>query len=296
MSKNILSFTHAMVCQLNDIGRWRTAERYSIVIRSFESFLNGRRLSLEALDAQVLLGYEMYLRARGVCPNTVSFYMRNLRAIYNRAVEQGLAPQRYPFKHVYTGIDRTVKRAVPMEVVRQIREMDLSSQPLMDWARNLFLFSFYTRGMSFVDMAFLKKSNLHNGILTYRRKKTGQLLFIKWEKPMQEIVDQYENPDSPFLLPIIRNGSVDEWKQYINASHLANNKLKKIGEALGLSAPLTMYVARHGWASIARSKNIPVSVISEALGHDSEKTTRIYLASLDNSMVDHANSMILDLL
>jgi len=132
--------------------------------------------------------------------------------------------------------------------------------------------------------------------LTYRRKKTGQSLAIKWEKPMQEIVDRYVKPESPFLLPVIRNSGVDEWRQYINASHLANNKLKKIGEELGLSAPLTMYVARHGWASIARSNHVSVSVISEALGHDSEKTTRIYLASLDNSMVDHANSMILNLL
>ena len=294
MSTNFVSFTHATICQLNEVGRWRTAERYSIVIRSFESYLNGRRLSLEALDARLLLGYEMYLRERGVCPNTVSYYMRNLRAIYNRAVDQGLTSQRYPFKPVYTGIDRTVKRAVPMSVVREIRELDLASQPLTEWARDLFLFSFYTRGMSFVDMAFLKKSDLHHGVLSYRRKKTGQRLFIKWEKPMQELIDKYPASDSPFLLPIIRNNGQDEWKQYINASHLANNKLKKIGEELGLSAPLTMYVARHGWASIAQSKNVPVSVISEALGHDSEKTTRIYLASLDSSMVDHANSLILE--
>ena len=294
MSTNLVSFTHATICQLNEIGRWRTAERYSIVIRSFESFLNGRHLSLESLDVQVLLGYEMYLKRRGVCPNTVSYYMRNLRAIYNRAVEQGLTKQRYPFKQVYTGIDRTVKRAIPMSVVRQIRGLDLSSQPFLDWARDLFLFSFYTRGMSFVDMAFLKKNNLHNGVLSYRRKKTGQLLFVKWEKPMQDIIDKYPLSGSPFLLPIIRDNGMDEWKQYINASHLVNNKLKKIGGQLGLAAPLTMYVARHGWASIARSKNVPISVISEALGHDSEKTTRIYLASLDTFLVDNANSLILE--
>ncbi len=147
--------------------------------------------------------------------------------------------------------------------------------------------------MSFVDMAFLKKKDLQNGILTYRRNKTGQQLFIKWEKPMQELIDKYDTSDTPYLLPIIRNSSVDEWHQYPNAAHRINRNLKQIGKQIGLSIPLTTYVARHAWASIAQSKNVSLSVISEALGHDSEQTTRIYLASLDTSVVDKANSLIL---
>ena len=147
--------------------------------------------------------------------------------------------------------------------------------------------------MSFIDMAFLKKKDLQNGILTYRRHKTGQQLFIKWEKPMQEIIDKYDTSQTPYLLPIIKDMDTDEWRQYKNASHLVNDKLKKLGERLGLPVPLTSYVARHAWASIAKSKNIPLSIISEAMGHDSENTTRIYLASLDTSVVDKANSLIL---
>ena len=118
--------------------------------------------------------------------------MRCLRAVYNRAVEKELVVQRNPFKHVYTGIDKTVKRAVPLKIIRQIRELDLTLTPELDYAKDLFLFSFYTRGMSFVDMAYLKKKNLQNGVLSYRRQKTGQQLFIRWEKPMQEIVDKYD--------------------------------------------------------------------------------------------------------
>lgn len=165
--------------------------------------------------------------------------------------------------------------------------------PATDYARDLFMFSFYTRGMSFVDMAYLKKKDLQNGVLAYRRQKTGQQLFIKWEKPMQEIVAKYDTTGTPYLLPIIRNMEKDARKQYKNAAHLVNAKLKKLGEQLGLGIPLTTYVARHAWASIAKSKNIPVSTISEAMGHDSETTTRIYLASLDTSVVDKANSLIL---
>ena len=169
------------------------------------------------------------------------------RSVYNRAVDKELTAQRHPFKHVYTGIDKTVKRAVPVRVIRQIREMDLSFNPSMDFARDIFMFSFYTRGMSFIDMAYLKKKNLQNGILSYRRQKTGQQLFVKWEKPMQEIIDKYDTSSSPYLLPVIKNNGKDAWRQYKNAEHLVNNKLKKIGMLLKLSIPLTTYVARHGW-------------------------------------------------
>ena len=134
----------------------------------------------------------------------------------------------------------------------------------------------------------------NRGILSYRRRKTGQLLFIKWEKCMQEIVDKYNLPQSNYLLPIIKPMSkIDERKQYLYSSHKINRNLKILGEQLGLSIPLTMYVSRHAWASIAKSKNIPISIISEGLGHDSEATTRIYLASLDTIAIDKANRIIL---
>lgn len=219
--------------------------------------------------------------------------MRNLRAIYNRAVDKELTEQRNPFKHVYTGIDKTVKRAVPLSVIRQIRDLDLNLHPAMDYARNIFMFSFYTRGMSFIDMAFLKKKDLQNGVLSYRRHKTNQQLFIKWEKPMQELIDKFDTSGTPYLLPIIKNCDNDARKQYKSDAHRVNQSLKKIGKMLGLAISLTSYVARHSWASIAKSKNIPIATISEAMGHDSENTTRIYLASLDTTVVDKANSLIL---
>ena len=110
---------------------------------------------------------------------------------------------------------------------------------------------------------------------------------------MQELIDKYDTTGSPYLLPVIKNNGKDERRQYKSEAHRINRNLKKIGEQLGLDVPLTTYVARHGWASIAKSKNIPIATISEAMGHDSEHTTRIYLASLDTSVVDKANSLIL---
>ena len=110
---------------------------------------------------------------------------------------------------------------------------------------------------------------------------------------MQEIVDKYDNSLSEHLLPIIKPKNGDERTQYQNAMYLINRKLKDIGKIVGVQVPLTMYVARHSWASVAKNKNVPISVISEGMGHDSEMTTQIYLASLDTAVVDKANKMIL---
>lgn len=290
-----LSFGRQLVEDLAGAGKTRTAENYRTALNSFERFRGaGGDILLDSVSSTLMTEYETWLKGHGICPNSTSYYMRNLRAIYNRAVEQGLTEQQRPFRHVYTGIGKTVKRAISLEYIRRIRDLELP--PALDFARDIFMFSFYTRGMSFVDIAYLKKKDLRNGILSYRRKKTSQQLLIKWEKPMQQIVDKYLCPGTPYLLPIIQDVSRDDRTQYRSAAHRINNNLKKIGHILGLPIPLTTYVARHGWASIAHSKNIPIATISEAMGHDSETTTRIYLASLDTSMVDKANSLILKLL
>lgn len=297
VNEYFVSFCENLIEQLRQIGKMRTTETYTTTLNSFKRFMHSRKrdrdIPFDNVDSNLMIEYEQYLKSQDICPNSTSYYMRNLRAMYNRAVEKELVIQRYPFKHVYTGIDKTIKRAVPAKIIRQIRDMDLSHDSSLEYARDLFMFSFYTRGMSFIDMAYLKKSNLQNGFLSYRRKKTNQQLLIKWEKPMQEIIDKYDTFDTPYLLSVIRNNGVDEWHQYQNAAHRINRNLKQIGKQIGLDIPLTTYVARHAWASIAQSKNIALSVISEALGHDSEQTTQIYLSSLDTSVVDKANNLIL---
>ena len=292
---SLCGFIYGIIAQLKRLGRVRTSETYLATLRSFMTFREGKDIPLEGITSDLMLLYEAWLKARDVRINTISFYMRILRAVYNRAVEKSLVPQSNPFRHVYTGIDKTVKRAVPVKVVKALKDMDLSLKPKLEFARDLFLFSFYTRGMSFVDMAFLKKTDLQQGVLTYRRRKTGQQLTIRWEKCMEDIVGRYRTEETEYLLPIITCQN-DERRQYTNALHLENNRLKKLSEALGLQRPLTMYVARHSWASTAKAKNVPLSVISEGMGHDSEATTQVYLASLETSVVDEVNKMILSLL
>ena len=292
--QSFFRFMEGVIVRLKLLNKERTAENYAATLKSFMRFREDSDVLLDEFSSDLMMEYEAYMKAQDITMNTVSFYMRILRAVYNRAVEKGLTEQRNPFRHVYTGIDKTVKRAIPLKAIKQIKELDLSMNPSLEFARDMFLFSFYTRGMSFIDMAYLKKSDLKNGILTYRRRKTGQQLTIKWEKCMEEIVTKYEDRSATqYMLPIITSPFANERVQYRNALYRVNTALKEVARLVNISIPLTMYCARHGWANIAKSKNIPLSVISEGMGHDSEETTRIYLASLDTSVVDRANSLIL---
>ena len=291
--QSFFNFMQGIIARLKQMGKIRTAENYSCTLKSFMQFRGDRDILLSEIDSDLMQLYEAYLHGKGAVRNTSSFYMRILRAVYNRALEKELMEQRNPFRHVYTGVDKTVKRAVPLSAIKRMKNLDLSLQPNLEFARDMFLFSFYTRGMSFIDMAHLKKKDLQNGFLSYRRRKTGQQLVIKWEKCMQEIVNKCHTWDrNPYLLPIL-NFPNESRKQYKYAQSRINVHLKEIANMIGVSIPLSMYVARHSWASIAKSKNIPISVISEGMGHDSELTTQIYLASLDNTIVDNANAQIL---
>lgn len=291
--ESVFSFMHQRISKLQQQKKMRTSEGYSSTMNSFVQFRKDEDLSFDAFDSELMEMYEAYLIERGLVKNSTSYYMRIWRTVYNLAVERGYTIDKKPFKHVYTGIDRTVKRAIPFKTIKMIKDLDLTFEPKLDLARDIFLFSFYTRGMSFIDMAYLKKSNLQNGMLTYYRKKTRQKLSILWEALMQEIVEKYADDTSEFLLPILQRNGMDERKQYKLKTKQIGRSLSKIAERIELKVPLTLYVARHSWASIAQEKNIPTDVIREGLGHDDEKTTHIYLASIYTSQIDKANQRIL---
>ena len=292
----LFNFIENLIVKLQKNGQVRTSETYNCTLNSFRRFRRGNDLYFVELDNDLLMSYEYFLKSEGLSMNTISFYMRRLRAIYNRAVEEGLTEQIDLFKKVYTSSEKTIKRAIPLKSIKRLKALDLSYSTAKAFARDMFLFSFYTRGMSFVDIAYLQKKDLKNGVLNYRRKKTGQLLYVRWEPCMQEIIERYvPESNSTYLLNIIKDNTNDARKQYLNALTLINRSLKSIGKLIGLDKPLSMYVARHSWASIAKTEGISLSVISESMGHDSESTTQIYLASLDSSVIDKANQKIIKL-
>ncbi len=290
---SVFNFIHAQVRHKMRLGKVRSGETYQSTLNSFMRFRRGVDLAFDMMDSELMELYEAELRNRGVSRNTSSFYMRILRTNYRLAVEKGLTQDRRPFKHVYCGIDKTVKRSISLAGIKRIKDLDLSQKPSLDFARDMFIFSFCTRGMSFVDMAYLKKKDLRNGYLTYRRKKTGQLLTIEWTKQMQAILNKHKPNPSQYLLPIITREDGSERRQYQNHMRRINRQLKDIAAMVMPAVPLSMYYSRHSWATIARRKDIPLSVISEGLGHDSEMTTQIYLDSIKSSEVDKANRKIL---
>lgn len=294
-TKRILTadYFEARIAALERAERFSTSRNYRYTWDSFRHFLQGEPLRMDQFSTDLIARYNRYLTKNGLLRNTISFYNRVLRALYNRAVREGYARQCHPFSEVYTGVDTTRKRALSAEILQRIAALDLPDSGLA-LSRDLFLFSFQTRGMSFVDIAYLTGKNLKNNTIRYSRRKTGQLVTVRVEPWMQVILDRWgEKAVRPYLLPIIQSNEPKKaYAQYTAALCAHNRNLRRIGEMVGLEYPLTSYSARHSWATVARDAQVAISVISSGLGHTSERTTRIYLTQLDSAVIDQANRRV----
>ena len=294
-SQSVFAFFRQQIAKKEQMQCIGTKNNYVSAAARFMEFRDHEDLAFSQMTSDMMEMYQSWLWNRGIRQNTVAFYLRTLRTLYNKAVEAGQAPSNDIFSHIQTTNARTCKRAISVNDIRKIEKLNLSRGSSLDKARDLFLLSFYLRGMAFVDMAFLKKSDLKCGMISYNRRKTHQNLNIEWIKPMQTIVDKYaeQTKDSLYLLPILTGKESSPYTAYRKMEHNTNYNLKRIGEMIGLKIPLTTYVARHTWASIALHMNIPVATISEGMGHNSFKTTQIYLQSLDMATINEANKKII---
>lgn len=292
---SITDFFTQQIQKLKNDNRRGTARNYSKTLKSLKAFMKNTDSTFNIVTEQFVESYNTFLIQRGVVQNTISFYMRIFRSVYNKAVTQKIIEQTFPFKNVYTGVDRTRKRAVTETVISQLLSIDLKKSKALQFARDLFIFSFYARGMAFVDIVYLKKSNIQNGYITYVRHKTGQELTIRIETRLQNIINQYEKKDSPYLFPILNTEDENKaYSQYEIALNYYNRQLKRLSKLLEPNINLSSYTPRHTWATTARNKNVPLSIISAGMGHSSEKTTLIYLTKIDNSIIDEVNKAIID--
>ncbi len=241
----VVSFGRGIIEDMRRIGKLSMARRYEVALNSFLRFTGNKDVAWRDFNSTLVAGYEEFLRKRGLCRNSTSFYMRNLRSIVNRAQECDCEVPRSPFRHVYMGVDKTVKRAVTLRAICRIRDVDLSGSPHLDFARNVFMFAFYTRGMSFVDIAYLKKTDMVNGVITYSRRKTSQQIQVRIEPQTRQIMERLGECGSAYLLPLITSDAEDADRQYQNAYHRVNRNLQIVGRMLGFDAKLTLYVARH---------------------------------------------------
>lgn len=291
---SVLAFIGERIAELKACDRLGTARNYERTMNSLSQYLGGADLPFAALTEHFVDGYGAYLMRRGIVRNSISFYMRVLRAVYNRTGLQHSIGTASPFRNVYTGIDRTRKRAVDEKIISRLYKLDLDRAPSLSLTRDMFIFSYCTRGMAFVDMAYLRKTDIRDGNICYARRKTKQHLCIRIESDIRRIIDRYASASPTYVFPILKTeDSGEAFSQYRVALNYYNRQLKRLSAMLHLGHGLSSYTARHSWATAARNHNIPISVISAGMGHTSERTTRIYLTMLENSAIDSANRIII---
>jgi len=288
-------FSQKIIDELEEQGKFGNATCYKRVQSIFLKFRNDKDISFDQIDYSTLKKFETFMLKKGNKVNTVAFEFRTLRAVYNRAIKEGVAKKElYPFDKYKIKTEKTQKRALSKDEIIAIRDIELDNFPGQTKARDLFMFSFYTMGMSFVDIAYLKVKDVRKGRLNYSRQKTSQKYSMAILEPAMEIIKRYSDLKDPnaFLFPLLDPKHDKIHELYRSCMRNQNRRLKEIGNKLELSLPLTSYVARHSWATIAKRSGVPTAVISEGLGHTTENTTQVYLDSFENEVLDAANRLI----
>lgn len=298
-SRSFFTILEERIEELKKNGQKRTAANYAGALRMFRRFRQDRDVSPEEISGKLIKELELYLKQKDNSLNTISYYMRILQAAYNYAVEKCWVKKNdCPFKNVFTGEEKTAKRAVDRKVVLRLEDLNLIRRPVLDLSRDVFMFSLYTRGMAFIDIACLKKENLKGDVLEYKRHKTGQLIQMKLPECAAALIEKYGliMEDTDYLFPLLYHPGRKKYCSYDSALRLYNRRLKDISALMRLPEPLTSYVSRHTWATLAKYQGIATIIISDAMGHTSEDTTRIYLDRINNTVLDEANNAVVALI
>ena len=290
---SFISLAKEKVENLRTMMSRATIDNYLTALRSLHQYL-GNDIALEKIDSQVIKGYERWLRDRKLSLNTISCYMRSLRSLYSK-IECGF--QTAPFDDAYTGKTKTEKKAITEEDITRLKSVHLYPNSFLSLTRDLFLFSFYAQGMPFVDMAFLRSSQIRDGQLIYHRHKTGQRVTIHLEPCMLAIISQYQRKGSDYVFPLLCSDNPQKaYDEYLLMLNRYNHTLKTLAKKARVTSRLTSYTARHTWASIAFSSNVDLPVISKALGHTNTQTTMTYIKEINDSRLEEANRRIINMI
>ena len=297
-SSSFFLFTRQIIEDMERAGRFGTAKSYKEVLHVVQELMPERDLSFQGITYEFLVRFENRHIGKGNSLNGLAVYMRTIRAIYNKAIKSGLVDrENYPFEMYKIKTVPTEKRALDIELIKRIILLNLEdSNPLFN-ARNYFVASYMMYGMNFSDMAFLKKSDIKDGRIIYRRRKTSKIYDIKIAESLAKILDHYSSLsiNSEFLFPILKSTSPEQqYREILWARKRYNKKLKTLGELLEIEKKLTSYVSRHSFATQAMLNDVPINAISTMLGHSNIKTTEIYLKSLPSSILDNYNEKLLN--
>lgn len=273
--------------------RFSTAQNYLTAWKSLLRFLQTDNVACGDINADMLDNYQHWLKEQGVNLNTISCYMRCLRAIYNKGGD-GISKATNAFEKVFTGSVRTRKRALEEDDIRKLIHLDIADKPSLDLTRDLFVFSFLAMGMPFVDMAYLRKDQIHEKFIYYYRHKTHQPIHVPLHPTMIPLLRKYESHTDIYAFPILQGTNPREnHRQYLSRLREYNRQLKHLATVAHLSSHLSSYVARHSWASIAYSSNVELAVISKALGHTNTHTTLVYVKELKDERLAEASDTII---
>lgn len=279
----------------------RTGYMLSIkqTFNSLVAFSSSLDIPFSDIDVAWLRRYETWLRKQGKSENTIGIRFRNLRMIYNLAIEKGVVKKEYyPFSsYKVSRLHKdTAKRAIQKEDIRAVINYPVKGKDFYTrLAVALFSFSYFMGGINFVDMAYLTSKNIVGGRLIYTRRKTGKLINLPLSSEALSVLEAKNSTGGNYLFPILSPSHKTE-QMKLNRLHKVitkvNRVLKQIGKELNLSVKLTTYVARHSFATVLKREGVSTSIICETLGHSSEKVTQIYLDSFENSQIDEAMSKL----
>lgn len=297
MSKNrdFIAYMSALVQQLEQDGRYGTAHVYRYALRRLRAYCGGRPFSFANLTPGWLQGFQDHLRECGLRGNTVSTYMRMLRAVYHRAVDGGWAKYRPRLFHgLSTGSRPGRTRALGESALHRLGRVS-QSDPRLEKARQLFLLLFALRGIPFVDIAYLRPCDLRDGVLTYRRHKTGTCIRVRLEPCAVSWLERCRSaePGARYLFPFVRREGACGYRDYQNSLRRFNHLLRLLAGRYGLPDGLSSYSARHSWATLANNKNFQHELIRDAMGHSSVKVTETYFRHHTDEQIDGMNRELL---
>lgn len=290
-------------------GKFPAMHVYACTLRSYEKFCAEERhpknttasLSMqEIFTPERLKEYEDWLAGQQSSPNTISTYMRTLQAVYNRWMSPGIEGYNpVLFKDVYTKVESRTKRALTAEQMEQLRNTDFSVLTLrQQQVLTYFLLMFMLRGMPFIDLAHLRKSDLRNRRITYRRHKTGKLMVVDVPPDAMRLLQKYrDKTDSEYLFPLLHGGLFMEehHHRYQETLRHFNRELARLMKQLLPGVSVSSYTARHTWATLAYHNGVPVGLISQSLGHSSIRVTMTYLKPFDAEVIDRINRQVISL-
>lgn len=291
------TFIQEECVQLEATGHHNTVSQYRSVLNSVMHYCHDTGVSdtilLQEIGESFIISYRKYLELQGLKKSTVSTYLSTLRAIYNKAYKAGIVPVKAAnFQGNIPRPAPTEKRAVSAALIRYILDASLNNDPELIPSRDIFAASIFLEGMAVRDIMNLQKDNLKDGVITYRRSKTGRILSCRVITELQQLLDKYASDDS-HLFPFLLSDSHHSHRDYKTALRRLNRHLHKLENVLHIPFHLTTYVARHSWASLAQECNTPIEKISQALGHTSTIITQVYLKAFNRSVIDEVNETVI---